>query len=199
VSSDAQSPTGPDEQTAAPVPDAAGLAASAASLRLVELVREVEKHVAHQGWDQNPRLFALARTADLVAFEPALAESLGDAAQDPTSLTPVEQEELDTSRPLDEVLATTMWPDEVRGAALVLERVMLPPEAEAALPDDPTELEALVAEHPGRQDVRMVVVVTREGERMCALRMRSFDACENVLVGEELVPRLADALAATFQ
>ena len=44
----------------------------------------------------------------------------------------------------------------------------------------------------------MVVVVTRDGARMCALRLRSHDHDDQVLVGEELVPRLADALRATF-
>lgn len=196
---------GSDDQGAPAVPEAvvdeARVAAAQEALRLLELVREVEKHVAAEGWDQNPRLFALARTAELVALEPALAQALGAAAEDPRSLTPIEQEELDHSRPLDEVLATTMWPDEVHGAALVLERVMLPPEAEAALPDDgdAAELEAAAASHPERQDVRMAVVVTREGGRMCALRMRSHDTDDQVLTGDQLIPRLADALAATFQ
>jgi len=200
---------GSDEQGSPAVPgageavdgavDERRIAAAQEALRLLELVREVEKHVASEGWDQNPRLFALARTAELVALEPALAQALGAAAEDPRSLTPIEQEELDHSRPLDEVLATTMWPDEVHGAALVLERVMLPPDAEDALPDDQAELEAAAASHPERQDVRMAVVVTREGGRMCALRMRSHDTDDQVLTGDQLVPRLADALAATFQ
>jgi hypothetical protein len=176
----------------------AGVAAAQAKLRLLEVVREVEKHVADLGWDQNPRLFALARTAELVALEPELREALGPAADDPASLTPIEQEQLDHSTPLDEVLARTMWPDEVAGAAVVLERVMLPPTAETDLPDDPAELEAMVASHPERQDVRMAVVVTREGLRMCAVRMRSHDTDDQVLTGEDLVPGLAEALAATL-
>ena len=71
--------------------------------------------------------------------------------------------------------------------------------AEEALPDDDLDaLERAAAAHPQRQDVRMVVVVTRDGARMCALRLRSHDQDDQVLVGEELVPRLADALRATF-
>ena len=168
-------------------------------LRLVEVVREVERFVAEQGWDQNPRLFALARTADLVKLEPALAEALGAEADDPHSITPIEQESLDASKPLDEVLATTMWPDDVVGAALVLERLMLPPEAEAALPaDNEEELHSLIAEHPERQDVRMAVVVLRTGQRECAIRIKSHDDDASVLLGPDLVPRLAEALAATF-
>lgn len=203
MTSDGLSPAPDDDQTTFSVPgvpeDAEALAAAAAAMRLVELVREIEKHVSDLGWDQNPRIFALARTVELVALEPALATALGAAAQDPASLTPIEQDHLDHGKPLDEVLATTAWPDEVQGAALVLERVMLPPSAEESLPEDPSELETAAATHPERQDVRMAVVVTRDGRRMCALRLRSHDSDDQVLVGENLVPRLADAVHATLR
>ena len=188
-------PTVADVQDSPTVP---GVEAAQRGLRLLELVREVERYVAQDGWDQNPRLFALARTADLVALEPELAETLGtEHASD--DLTPIEQELVDRDQPLDELLATTQWPDDVVGAALALERLVLPPAAEEALPDDDLDaLEQAAATHPQRQDVRMVVVVTRDGGRMCALRLRSHDTDDQVLAGEELVPRLADALRATF-
>ena len=51
---------------------------------------EVEQHVAEAGWDQPPRLFALVRTAELVAKQPALADQVGDGADG--SLTPIEQD-----------------------------------------------------------------------------------------------------------
>lgn len=201
-------PHQPDDPSAVGVPGAGGsgaapvdheaIAEAQRGLRLVELVREVEKHVAAEGWDQNPRMFALARTTELVALEPALAEALGAAAHDPESMTPIEQEVAVDDRPLDDVLATTMWPDEVAGAALVLERLVLPPTAEQSLPDDPEALDAAVAAHPERQDVRMAVVVTRDGRRMCAIRVRGHDDDLQVLIGPDLVPRLADALAATL-
>ena len=190
-----------DDPTVADVPGSPtvpGVEAAQRGLRLLELVREVERYVAQDGWDQNPRLFALARTADLVALEPELAETLGtEHASD--DLTPIEQELVDRDQPLDELLATTQWPDDVVGAALALERLVLPPAAEEALPDDDLDaLEQAAATHPQRQNVRMVVVVTRDGGRMCALRLRSHDTDDQVLAGEELVPRLADALRATF-
>ena len=182
-----------------PVVDVEAIAAAQRAMRLVELVREIERYVATDGWDQNPRMFALARTTELVRLEPELAEALGAAADDPESLTPIEQEALDHDRPLDEVLATTMWPAEVAGAALVLERLVLPPSAEDVLDDsDPVALEDAAATHPDREDVRMAVVVTRDGQRVCAVRLRSHDVDDEVLVGENVVPRLADALAATL-
>ena len=55
-----------------------------------------------------------------------------------------------------------------------------------------------MATHPDRQDVRMAVVVTRDGGRMCALRLRQHDVDAEVLLGADLVPRLTDALAATL-
>jgi len=197
-------PTVPDEPASPAVPrgtanPAARITDAQRSMHLVELAREIERYVAAEGWDQNPRLFALARSVDLVALEPDLADAIGPAAHDPESLTPIEQDALDHGRDLDDVLATTMWPDDVAGAALVLERLVLPPSAEGTLPDDDrSALEQAVADHPDRRDVRMVVVVTRDGRRMCALRLRSHDDDADVLVGEDLVPRLADALGATL-
>ncbi len=216
MTTDGAVPTPPDVPSQADVPDEVtvlsaadlgvdavvdveGIAAAQRAMRLVELVREIERYVATDGWDQNPRMFALARTTELVRLEPELAEALGAAAEDPESLTPIEQEQLDHDRPLDEVLATTMWPAEVAGAALVLERLVLPPSAEDVLDDsDPTALEDAAATHPDREDVRMAVVVTRDGQRVCAVRLRSHDVDAEVLVGENVVPRLADALAATL-
>ena len=168
-------------------------------MRLVELVREIEKHVATEGWDQNPRMFALARTVELVALEPEIAEALGTDGHHPESLTPIEQEPLDDERALDDVLATTTWPAAVVGAALVIERLVLPPSAEESLSDeDAAAMESAAAIHPDRLDVRMAVLVPRDGGRMCALRLRSHDVDDEVLIGEDLVPRLTDALAATL-
>jgi hypothetical protein len=216
VTTDGPVPTPPDVPNPADVPDEVTLlsaadlgadaevdveaiAAAQRAMRLVDLVREIERYVATDGWDQNPRMFALARTTELVRLEPELAEALGAAAEDPESLTPIEQEQLDHDRPLDEVLATTMWPAEVAGAALVLERLVLPPSAEDVLDDsDPAALEDAATTHPDREDVRMAVVVTRDGRRVCAVRLRSHDVDDEVLVGENVVPRLADALAATL-
>lgn len=166
-------------------------------LRLVAL--EIEDHVAAGGWDQQPRLYALVPTAELVQREPALAESLGmqlDAY--PDGFTSIEQEGLAPDRPLEELLGEITWPDSVAGCAAVIERVMLPPEAEEHLPSDVDELMTYVAEHPGRREVRLVAAVTRGGARHSAVRAREpHDA--TLLEGPDLVPGLLDHLSRTFE
>jgi hypothetical protein len=165
---------------------------------LLDAVREIERYVADAGWDQPARLFALADTAALLVREPELAAAMGLRADGSAALTPVEQEALAADRPLEDVLATMMWPDDVVGCALAVERVVLPPEAETSLPADPDDLAATVATHEARQDVRMVVAVLRDGTRECAVRLRSHDEEQAVLTGPDLVPALADALLVTF-
>jgi hypothetical protein len=165
------------------------------------LVREIENHVADGGWDQGARLFALVPTADLLAREPGLAALLGltaDAAPDADDITPVEQEELPDHATVEELLMGLAWPADVLGAALVVERVVLPPEAEADLPADEDEALAVLAEHPLRQDVRLAVAALRDGGRFTAMRFRLHDDPVQVLVGPDLVPGLTDALAATL-
>lgn len=167
-----------------------------ASDLLTQVLLDVERHVADAGWDQPWRVFALADTAELVAHEPALAEELGPEIIAP--LTPVEQEGLPEAATLEELLHQLAWPEAVAGAAVVVERVMLPAEVEGDLPEDQAEVLAAVAQHPQRQDVRLAVAVLRDGDRACALRFRTHDDEQSVLTGANLVPRLADALAATF-
>ncbi|CAN5563743.1 PPA1309 family protein [soil metagenome] len=165
--------------------------------RLTRAVTEVERHAAGRGWDQPPRLYALVPTGDLLTQQRELTLRLGLAGADPAGLTPIEQEALPGDRPLDDVLAAVAWPAEVAGCALVVERLMLPPGADA---DAPTEgdLAAWVANHPGRQEVRIAVGVLRDGSRDAAVRLRTHDADADVLSGPALVPALADALAATL-
>ena len=169
---------------------------------LTRAVLEIDEYVSGLGWGRPARLFALVDTARLRAQEPSLAAQLGlDDATETTGLTPIEQEEIAADRPLDEFLGTIAWPDSVVGCALTVERLMLPPSAEAAVPDDldGARLNQWVAEHPDRQEVRMTVAVLRDGTRESALRLREKDAPSEVLTGSDLVPGLAEALAATFE
>src|SRR6478752_1567741 len=176
------------------------------SVRLTHVVVEVERHAAASGWDQPPRLFALVDTAELLAREPQLAAALGSNEPEmpgsSATLTPIEQE-IVGGEPLDELLARIVWPDEVLGCAVVVERLMLPPSAESAVGElddlDSDEAARQVAEHPDREEVRIAVGVLRDGDRECAIRLRSHDDDRSVVSGKDLVPNLVDALAATLQ
>jgi hypothetical protein len=166
---------------------------------LQDTLVEIERHVARSGWDQAPQIFALASTADLLAREPDFAASLGFTADElpAGALTPVEQDPLPDA-PLDESLAQIGWPPEVLGCALVQEVLVLPPEAEAAMPADTDALD-WVAEHPQRREARLAVAVLRDGSRACAVRLRSEAPAEDeLLVGADLAPQLADALLDTL-
>lgn len=165
-------------------------------LRLVTL--EVESHVAADGWDQPPRLYALVPTAELVVKEPTLAERLSAQLDaQPDGFTSIEQDGLPPDRPLEDVLGEIEWPDAVAGCVAVVERVMLPPEAEDELPDDMYEMLAFVAEHPQRREVRLIAAVTRDGERHSAVRAREPDDAP-LLEGPDLVPGLVDHLTRTL-
>ncbi|MFR9796505.1 PPA1309 family protein [Streptomyces sp. MS06] len=168
---------------------------------LTRAVLEIDEYASGLGWDRPARLFALVDTARLRAEQPSLADRLGlGDPQETSGLTPIEQDEVPTNKQLDEFLATIAWPDAVAGCALTLERLMLPPAAEAQLPEglDGARLAAWVAEHPERQEVRMTVAVLRDGTRESALRLREKDSPTEVLTGPDLVPGLAEALTATF-
>ncbi|TQE16886.1 hypothetical protein Sipo8835_01525 [Streptomyces ipomoeae] len=168
---------------------------------LTRAVLEIDEYASGLGWDQPARLFALVDTARLKAQEPALAAQLGLEDESETAgLTPIEQDEIPADKALDEFLGTIAWPDAVVGCALTVERLMLPPSAEASVPEDldGARLTEWVASHPDRQEVRMTVAVLRDGSRDSALRLREKDSATEVLTGPELVPGLAEALAATF-
>lgn len=157
------------------------------------VVREVEQHVAAGGWDQPVRLFALVPTADVLAADPTISLS-GDLA-----LTSVEQEFDTIVTSVEELLGTIEWPEEVVGAIVVLERIILPPEAQADLPDDSDEtLVRIAADHPMRRDVRMVSATLRTGENMNALRFKIHDSDDDVAIAADLIPTLNEAVLATF-
>jgi len=166
---------------------------------LAAAVLEIESHIAEGGWDQPSRLYALVDTAALVRREPALASAMGlDDASAAGSLTPVEQEQLPPDR-FEASLAAIAWGPEVTGCAAVVERLVLPPDADDALPADPAAAAAYAAEHPDRHEVRMVVGVTRAGASYCALRLRTHDDDQSVVGGADLVPELVALLSATLE
>lgn len=165
-----------------------------------QAVLEVERHVHEAGWDQPGRLFALAPTAELLRSEPQLAQSLGADGETAAELTPVEQELEDGGADrLERLLPRIGWPDSVAGVVAVVERVVLPPDAEAGVPLNPDEAASYAAAHPGREDVRIVAGVLRDGSSHCVLRLRSHEHDEELVQGEDLVPALLGALRGTLE
>lgn len=166
-------------------------------LALVAL--ETERHVAGLGWDQPPRLFALVSTAQVVAREPGIRERLSPADLLPGALMAIEQDEFGAAGDLESLLASIGWPSEVAGCALAVERLVVPPEAERDLPEQPDEALARLLAHPGRRDVRLLVATMRDGRSICLLRQRAHDRDEDVAMGEDIAPGLVAALAATLR
>ena len=168
-------------------------------LALRTAVHEIETHVAGSGWDQPARLYALVDTALLVRREPSLAAALHlDAEVLPGSLTPVEQDQLAPDRQLEQALEAISWPAEVVGCAAVVERLVLPPDADADLPHEALEAAEYARAHPDRQEVRIAAGVTRGGATYCALRLRAHDDDQSVVGGSDLVPGLVALLGATL-
>jgi hypothetical protein len=171
---------------------------------VLRAVLELEHHVSAAGWDGPLRLFALIRTAGALAADPDLANRLPDdvvaaAHVDPEHLTAVEQDELPAIEDLEGLLHTIAWPASVDGAAVVVERLVLPTEAEATMPQDAEAAKAWVAAHPQRQELRLAAAVLRDGTNGCAVRSRGLDVDSQVATGPDLVPGLVEALATTLR
>ena len=191
---------------------------------LLAAALDIERHVASQGWDQPALLFALVETAQLRVDQPQLAAQLGVVDGGP-ALTTFEQPAPPDDEDLDVFLGRIEWPEQIVGAALVVERIVLPPDAEAQIADRPDAATA-AREHPAAQDMRIVAAVTRDGQQMSVLRLRGTrespdrgsadrgdpgaerggparpdaqpDLDDSVLHGPDLVPGLSQALLATF-
>ena len=191
------------DHTPAPAVGPAPPVPSPVQAALAGAVHEIERHVAQAGWDGPVRVFALVRTGAALDASPELAGQLpadvvAAARLDPTHLTSVEQEGLPPAADLEELLGGLSWPPTVDGAAVVVERVVLPPAAEEGMPADDDAALAYLMSHPDRQDVRLAVGALRTGETWSALRMRAADADDDVAGGPDLVPGLLEALQATF-
>jgi len=190
---------------AAPDPQTAGRPADDPRQRAVSLVvRELERHTASGGWDGPVRLFALIRTAEAVGRDEGLADRLpadvlAAAVADPEHLTAVEQENLPQQDNLAELLASIGWPPSVDGAAIVLERAVVPTEVESELPEDEQEAGRVLENHPAKQDLRMAAAILRDGTGSCAVRSRANDDDALVSVGPELVPALLQVLRSTLE
>jgi hypothetical protein len=186
-------------------PDASAGSTPATGIQdaLERAVLELEQHVSSGGWDGPLRLFALVRTAGALERDPALAAQLPQdvvaaARADADHLTAVEQEDLPDTDSLESLLGMISWPPAVDGAAVVVERIVVPPGAETNLPDDPEQAQQALMNHPLRRDLRLAAGVLRHGAAACAIRARDQDADDRVAVGPDLIPGLTAALSETL-
>ena len=181
---------------------------------LVAALIEVDRHVGRNGWDTPPRLFALVLNDVLAATEPQLSAELAGGAgvqgvrlpscephttgagAEPGALTAIEQDEFASSGDLTSDLAHLEWPESVYGCALAAVRIFLPSDADTELPADPEAAAAAVAQHPQRQEIRVVVGADRAGNRHGVARLAAQP--EELLGAPDLVPGLASALAHTL-
>ena len=83
--------------------------------------------------------------------------------------------------------------------AWLVERLVLPPEVDAEIPEDPAEAADFARQHPLRQEVRMVAGATRTGSTYCALRLKSHDDEASVVDGTDLVPGLLELVLGTLR
>lgn len=176
---------------------------------LGRVVRDLESHVAADGWDQPTRLFALVPRA-VAAQALGQASDLGRGGTDQgtgpatgpadastTAWAALEQGGLPPHDDAVSLLALVEWPPEVAGAAVAFETVLVDA---APLPADPVAARQAAAHAPGRQEARLVLSVLRDGPAATALRWRAHDDAEDVSVGgAELAPALTEALRATFR
>lgn len=175
------------------------VSANQSALRAV--VAEIESGAARVGWDRPPSIYALVPTAELMKTPEVPTDVLADLEKawdgSETHLSAILQESMAGDQ-LEELLPKLAWPPSVWGAALTVERVIVPPAVEEAAPEDPDEALAFISNHPAASDVRLTIGVTREGDSWCAIRTRAFDDAGNVGSGETLVPSLVEALQIGF-
>lgn len=166
------------------------------SSALPAATREIEQFIAAGGWDQPTQMFALVPTQQLLDAEPELSDQV-----DPDStLTPIAQESL-PSQDLADALARILWPEQVAGCAVVQEILVLPPGAEEQLPAEGDKAREAAAEHPDRQEARLVAAVLRDGGETCVMRLRTpgEDGEDGEVVQDaSLAPNLITALRETF-
>ena len=175
-------------------------------------LRDVATYVGADGWNQPPALFALVPTHVLAAANPGLIDAGDDSELSPVAQDPLRLDTDDHHAELEQVLATTSWPDAVAGCALVLQVVVVPPEAEAALDSafepllgDPDAAEAAAREvartHPGSRVARLIVGALRGGTQLVLMQLKPETGDEDsqeLLTHPDLAPNLVAALASTL-
>ncbi|GAA1491567.1 PPA1309 family protein [Brachybacterium sacelli] len=161
---------------------------------LAAAVLEVARHV-EDGPLAAPRLFALARSAELTAASPSLAALLGadgagEDAPDDLQLTPIDlddgSQDARGEDPLS-ALATVQWPDLAAGGAIACE---LAPTAWSVRAEEGAE------ELPEGRALRVVVAAHTDGTTWSAVHR---GAEHGYVLGAALLPDISAALLQTLR
>jgi hypothetical protein len=134
--------------------------------------------LAADQWDRPPRLYALARRADLSSLELRMSPRARKAA--PSALIPIAQDSLPEGDPM-QVLARIRWPPSVPGCVLVTEVRIVPS-------DDRQQ----------EEQARLSVGVLRNGRKVsytCCLQKRGSD---ELTIGTDLADDVVTALLGTL-
>lgn len=165
---------------------------------LAAAVLEVARHV-EDGPLAAPRLFALARSAELTAASPSLAALLGvdgadDVAPDDLQLTPIDLDDGSQDARGDDplaALATVQWPDLATGGAIACE---LAPTAWSVRAAEGTDDGA--RELPEGRALRVVVAALADGTTWSAVHR---GAEHGYVLGAALLPDISAALLQTLR
>jgi len=145
---------------------------------LTVAVVETARLAADQ-WDWPPRLYALARRADLASFERGMSRRAKEAA--PGTLIPIAQDALPEGEPT-RVLASIQWPPSVPGCVLVTEVRIVPSN-----------------DRQQERQARLSVGVLRKGGKAvqytCCLQERGSD---ELIISADLADDLVTALLGTL-
>ncbi|WP_246007796.1 PPA1309 family protein [Gordonia oryzae] len=149
-------------------------------------LRDALDFLVPNGPDHLPAVFALVPTPMLARMHPELVDPDDDSrlsllAEEPLARHPGDDGGTDVVEPyaaLEEFLATASWPEAVVGAAIVLEIVVLPPEAGLDLPEavtgaapDAPRLRSAARDHPDARAARLAVGALRDGARLALLEL----------------------------
>ncbi|WP_114855370.1 PPA1309 family protein [Brachybacterium sp. YJGR34] len=176
-----------------PAPDPLDAPTAALAAAVLEVARHLEDTPL-----AAPQLFALARSAELLAASPALAamlgaETEGAATGDDLHLTPIDLGEASESGAdvaVDDplvALETVQWPDLAAGGAVACD---LPASAWSVRDDDPA------AGLPTGQPLRVVVAALADGTTWSAVHRGGEDG---YVLGAALLPDISAALVETLQ
>ncbi|MDO5746102.1 MAG: PPA1309 family protein [Actinomycetaceae bacterium] len=167
-------------------------------------LENIERELAQLGWDQAPALFALVNNQWLLESIPdsddtpsedrQLRESLLD---NPGAMTAVLQDSHEDME-IEELINLIVFPEHVVGAALSIERIVVPPSVSDQAPDDPEKRDDFLMNHPQRDDIRVVAGVLRSGEKWCVIRSRSYDKDAAIITGDDLIDDLPELLMRTL-